>query len=427
MTALTTPTNQARRPSSHEIILPRLHAGQREVRDHPARFKVLACGRRWGKTRLGSALCIASALRGGRAWWVAPSYKVAAVGWRGIKHLGSQIPGAALREGDRILTLPTGGTVQVRSADEPDSLRGDGLNYLVMDECAFITEAAWTEALRPALSDRRGHAMFISTPKGMNWFWRLWVRGQEGDPSWQSWQFPTQSNPFIDPAEIEDARSLLPERIHDQEYLARFLEEAGGVFRGVREAIDAGRKDAEAPVSGRRYHLGVDLARVEDFTVLCVLDEGGRQVYFERFNQISWERQIERVVDVAGRYNKARTFLDSTGVGDPIFEALRKRGVDVAGFQFTNQNKEQLIDDLAMGIERGDRRLMDLPTQTNELFAYQYELTPSRNVRMNAPEGMHDDCVIALALAGWGLSHPGSWYADPTTQRQIRELMLGKR
>jgi hypothetical protein len=133
------------------------------------------------------------------------------------------------------------------------------------------------------------------------------------------------------------------------------------------------------------------------------VDQAGRQVYFDRFNQISWERQLAAIEAPARKY-KASIFLDSTGVGDPIFERVRKAGLNVTPYQFSNASKEALIDNLAMKLEQGQVRLMDLPAQTNELLAYQYELTPSRNVRMNAPEGMHDDCVIGLALAVWGSS-----------------------
>lgn len=360
-------------------------------------------GASWGKTRLGAALCLETALLRGVAWWVAPSYKVAAVGWRQIKKLCQQVPGAVINQVDRKAELPGGGWLQVRSADDPDSLRGEGLNRVILDECAFIAESAWSDAIRPALSDRKGSALLISTPKGRNWFWRLWTKGQHGDdPEWMSWQFPSVSNPFLDPSEIEAAKDDLPERTFRQEYECEFLDEHGSVFRCVREAIDAGRKDNAEPEPTHQYTLGVDLARVEDFTVIAGIDETGRQVYFERFNQISWERQTAAIVAAAARY-KARVFLDSTGVGDPIFERLRQAGVNVSPFHFTNQSKEALIDNLALRIERGEARLMDVPAQTNELLAYQYELTPSRNVRMNAPEGMHDDTVIALALAFWGL------------------------
>lgn len=218
-----------------QIELPALHDGQREVRDSASRFRVLACGRRWGKTRLGVALSIESALRGGRAWWVAPDYKRAEEGWSLIRQFARLIPGTHVREVDRQAAFQTGGVLEVRSADAPDSLRGAGLNFLVIDEAAFVKEAAWVEALRPTLSDNAGRALFISTPAGRNWFWRIWQRGHEGG-DWQSWQFPTVSNPHIDPLEIEAARGDMPERTFSQEYLADFSENEGVFFPEWSEA-----------------------------------------------------------------------------------------------------------------------------------------------------------------------------------------------
>lgn len=219
-----------------EITLPRLHPSQRKVRDSVARFRVLACGRRWGKTLLGVALCVEAAARGGHAWWIAPTFPIASIGWRAIRKLVKQIPFTEIREGDRMATLPGGGWIQVKSADNPDSLRGEGLDLAVFDECAFQVEEAWTEAVRPALSDRKGRALFISTPQGRNWFWRLWARGQGGDPEWASWQLPTSDNPFIDKTEIEAARASLPERVYAQEYEADFSLSEGVFFPEWSEA-----------------------------------------------------------------------------------------------------------------------------------------------------------------------------------------------
>jgi len=216
---------------AREYILPPLHSGQREVALHPGRFKVLACGRRWGKTRLGTALCIQTALAGGRAWWVAPSYKMGAVGWRGLRMLAQQIPGVDVSLGERMVTFPGGGTAQVRSADDPQSLRGEGLDFAVLDECAYMREAAWSEALRPTLSDRKGGALFISTPRGLNWFRTLWMRGDNPEfLDWASWQFKTSDNPYIDKKEIEAAKRGLLSRIFRQEYEADFLADNPGAL-----------------------------------------------------------------------------------------------------------------------------------------------------------------------------------------------------
>ena len=206
------------------------HAGQLEVHNSDARFKVLSAGRRWGKTRLGVNECLDVAAQGGRAWWVSPSYKTSEVGWRPLRQITRKVPGAEIRLVDRVVNFPGGGFVAVRSADNPDSLRGEGLDFVVMDECAFMQREAWTEAIRLALSDRQGKVLFISTPKGRNWLWEIYQRGVSGEEGWQSWTFPTANNPFIAKEEIEAAKRDLPEMIFRQEYLAEFIDDAGGVF-----------------------------------------------------------------------------------------------------------------------------------------------------------------------------------------------------
>ena len=216
---------------------------------------------------------------------------------------------------------------------------------------------------------------------------------------------PSTANPHVPASELESLKTDVPERVYRQEILAEFLEDAGGVFRKVTEAVDRGRRSDTGPIAGHRYSTGIDLARVEDFTVITTLDSKGIQVYHERFNQISWERQISAIKAVLARY-PGQAVMDSTGVGDPIYEALHKAGCKVQGFQFTNASKTELIDGLALALEMGHLRLMDVPEQENELKAFEYTLSPSRNVTMSAPEGMHDDCVIALALAGWAQGKP---------------------
>lgn len=405
------------------VRLPYPHAGQRIVRSQAKRHNYLAAGRRWRKTTLLMSIAVEAALEGREIIWGAPVYDQVRICWEETKRAAGGV--ARFRESVMICDFPTGGRIIYRSMDDPDKARGYTADGVVIDEAADVAESAWYEVLRAMLIDTGGWSWAIGTPKGQNWFWREFVNAEER-PDSMAWSAPTYGveiteaglvrrphpleNPFIPFSEMEQLYRTLPERTFRQEILAEFQGDSGSVFRNVRQAIDKGRATAEEPKPGQEYYLGVDLARVEDFTVLCVLDEQHRQVYFERFNQISWERQMERIVAVASRYNGAVVMLDSTGVGDPIFETLRNRGLNIEGFKFTNESKERLIDSLAMGIEGATVRLMDLPAQTNELLGYQYELTPSRNVRMAAPEGLHDDAVIALALADWCISHPGGWW-----------------
>jgi hypothetical protein len=339
---------------------PNLHPGQETVRRHPARFKVLACGRRWGKTRLGAILCLDTAINlRGAAWWIAPTYKVAAVGWRQLKGLARQIPGTVIREVDRKAEFPGGGWYQVRSADDPDGLRGEGLNRVILDECAFIAEKAWSEALRPALSDRKGDALFISTPKGQNWFWRAWLKGQEDGREWMSWRFPSVSNPHLDPAEVESARGDLPERTFSRNTSPSSWRRPAASSARCAEAVDKGREHARPVEARTSYAMGVDLARVEDFTVIAVLDDGPpglpRAVQPDQLGAHPRRRSAG-----SARYYKAP--CTSTRPGSATRSRAAPQGrASGSAYAFTNASKEALIDNLAMKIEQGEVRLMDVP------------------------------------------------------------------
>ena len=380
------------------------HPGQAAVHSSPARFKVLDCGRRWGKTRLGVMECLDVASTGGRAWWVAPSYKMSEVGWRPLRRMGSRIPGTEVRRGDRQIILSNGGEVSVRSADNPDSLRGEGLDFVVLDECAFISEEAWSHALRPALSDRLGRALFISTPKGRNWFWRLWQLGQEDGAEWQSWMFTSYDNPHIEASEIDAAKAILPERVFLQEYMAEFIDDAGGVFRGVMQAATA--TEQAGRISGHDYVIGVDWGKHNDFTVLAVIDMAMSELcYLDRFNQIDYAVQTSRLKALASRFQPVTIIAESNAMGEPIIEQLQRDGLPVQAFKTTNATKTAVIDALAMAFEQGAIRILNDPVLVGELQAYEMERLPSGMLRYSAPEGMHDDTVIALALAWSGVSN----------------------
>ncbi len=159
-------------------------------------------------------------------------------------------------------------------------------------------------------------------------------------------------------------------------------------------------------MKGESFHIGVDLAKYMDFTVITVLDRKGDLVYFDRFNKIDWNLQKERIRFISKKY-PGKIVLDSTGVGDPIYDELRKDGLNVEGYRFTSPSKEQLINNLSMVIEQELVHLDDIPELINELEIFEYQITPSRNLKMSAPEGYHDDCVISLALAAWSY-HAGN-------------------
>jgi len=382
------------------------HAGQLEVHNSDARFKVLSAGRRWGKTRLGVNECLDAASKGGRAWWVSPSYKTSEVGWRPLRQIARKIPNAEVRLVDRMVTLPGGGFVAVRSADNPDSLRGEGLDFVVMDECAFMQKEAWTEAIRPALSDRLGKALFISTPKGRNWFWENYQRGINGEEGWAAWTFPTVNNPYIAASEVEAARRDLPEIIFRQEYLAEFIDDSGGVFRRVQEAAVLTPQDAQP---GRQYVAGVDVASSVDFTVVTVLDaESKEMVYLDRFNRVDYPVLIDRLESVYKRYNLTSMVVESNSIGRPVIDELVTRGLNIVPFTTTSATKQAIIQGLQSAFENGQILVLDEPVLVGELLSFESKRNASGSFSYSAPDGMHDDCVMSLAIAWDGATSGGA-------------------
>lgn len=215
------------------------HAGQLPVHRSKARFRVVTCGRRFGKTLLACNEFVKFGCEHANTMlaWVAPSYRQSKIAYRLIKQALSQII-SHTSDSELMIDLPNGTRMTFCSSENYDALRGVGIHFLVIDECADVAEKAWTEVLRPTLSDTRGKALFTGTPKGRNFFYTLFQRGLDPlYPDWESFTAPTSSNPYIAKEEIESAKSELPDMVFQQEYLAVFLAESAGVFTGIDACI----------------------------------------------------------------------------------------------------------------------------------------------------------------------------------------------
>ena len=374
-----------------------LRDDQEEIASHAARFKVLCCGRRWGKTTLALWLAIEAARSGANVWWVVPTLGVAFKPW--LRLLSLTPDREKKLEKERFILFSSGGSVIIKSADDPDTLRGDGIDLLIIDEAAFIRAGVWVSVLRPALADTGGKAVIISTPNGKNWFYESYVRGL--DPlveDWQAWHYATIDNPIIPQSEIDDVRAITPERDFRQEYLAEFIDSAGDVFAEVERVATAPAK--AKPIPGRRYVAGIDFARHYDFTCVVILDaETKSMVAMDRFNQMRWGAARRRIAKLLRRWNVSKAIAESNAMGEPNIEALRDKGLPVVGFTTTTKSKPPLIEDLVLALEDGELRIQPDPVLLSELKAFSYEVTSSGRVRYEASTGHHDDTVIALSLA----------------------------
>lgn len=395
------------------VTLPRPHRAQARVLRGAGRFNVMVCGRRFGKTLLGIERASRGALDGAPVGWFAPSYKDSAEAWRDIKRTLAPVT-AARSEQEKRLELITGGVIEVWTLMDPDSGRGRKYRRVIVDEAAKIAklEEAWTETLRPTLADYQGDAWFLSTPKGRNYFWRLYNMAAEHD-NWRAWQMPTSANPYIAPEEIEDARRQLPQSAFAQEYLAEFTDDAGAVFRNVRGCVDE-RLPLAGPAPGQRYSAGLDWAQMNDFTVIAVVDNSGALVALDRFNQVAWGVQYGRIKAMTERWGLATSYAELNSIGSPNLEQLQAQGLSQwRGFTTTSDTKAEVIQALALAFERGEIRIPNDPVLIAELESFEANRLPSGKWRYSAPDGMHDDTVIALALA---------WHATVAQAAQVLRI-----
>jgi hypothetical protein len=389
------------------------HPGQQEIHESKARFRVVACGVRWGKTRAAAMEALAAAMQPAErsiGWVVAPTYDLAdrvfsQVALLAASHLLHHI--VTLTESERRLVLRNmgGGLSEIRakSADSPVSLLGEGLDFVIVDEAAQLRPRIWEGYLSQRLVDKNGWALLISTPNGKGWFYEMFRRGQGKDPEFQSWNSPTWKSPLHKKERIDAERMRISDKLFRQMYGAEFIEGSGVVFRNVSEAAKAQFQD---PKPSTAYFAGLDLAKVEDFTVLVIMNRAREVVFVDRYQGVDWSTQIARIKAACDRFNHAEILVDSTGAGEPIFEVLRHAGCSVQGYTFTQKSKAALIQNLAFMLEKKAILLPDpkiCPELIEELEAYQYSITDSDNVRTGAPSGYHDDCVIALGLAAWTL------------------------
>lgn len=382
-----------------------LHPNQRRILAGASRFNVVACGRQFGKTKLGEYLTIETLKQGLPVAYFSPTYKMMIEVWREIVLLLNDSIVRKSAQEKRIETRG-GGTLDMWSLDNPDVARGRKYARAIVDEAAMVPDLmdAWQYVIRPTLLYMQGDAWFKSTPKGHNGFWRMYQWGiDNGMPEWVSWQMPTSANPYIAQSEINALRAGMPERTYKQEILAEFIEDAGGVFRRVAEAATASPIDTG--VSGRQYVIGADWARSNDYTVFTVIDVQARElVYMDRFTQIDYNIQAGRLRSLYSRF-PGPVIAEFNSMGGPIVERLQSEGVPVTGFVTTNATKERVIRGLESAFENGEIKILNDAVLIGELQAYEQERLAS-GWRFTAPAGMHDDCVMSLALA-WSGANTG--------------------
>lgn len=393
----------------------RPHPTQRQWLECEARTRVAACGRRWGKTEAAAidAATLAITRPGCVQMIVSPSYDQSRIAFHAVERLllASPITRPLVRVTrtpyPRLTVLDS--VVSARTADEDGrNLRGHAADRVVVDEAAYVRDSVIAEVISPMLADSDGELVMISTPFGKNHFYRAFAAGRSGGDICASFSFPSLANPHISRDYIERQRAELSPRQFAVEYEARFVDDSSSVF-AWDDIESASRIPDPAPEAEPDIiAVGIDWARYSDYTALVAVQAcsgSARVIDIDRFNRLGWAAQVERAVDFITRSRASLVLTDQTSIGDPLLEQLRHRvadtGIDTAveGLIFTGSSKREIIERLVARFSRGELAIPRDERLMRELHYFDYELTPSGSVRMNARSGHSDDLVIALALA----------------------------
>ncbi len=401
------------------------HEGQSLIHESDKRFKLIAAGSRWGKDRccimeyihkLSEMLSeershdLVPAVHG---WIVAPTFALARQTWRELKYYFPREWVVNFWETDKVVETLNDGIIEVRSADDPDLLVGVGLDIVLITEAARISrlDEVWANLETRLMSPDRGPggkggvALINSTPRGRNFYYNMYRWGQKDDPmydeDWESWRFPSYKNPYLttsDEKYMQRIRKRYPDRIYRQEIEAEFLAEGNSVFPYADNcAVYNGSSQAEA---SELYTIGYDPGRAVDYSGIVVRNSVGQAVNVYQWTGVPWTSQVDKMVVLSRYYNYARVVMDKTGIGGTLPESLEKQGVEVEAIYFTNQEKEKMVNHLAMLIEQKAIVYPNNEALINELKDYQYTMTKSGLVKYSAStQAKHDDLVTAMMLA----------------------------
>lgn len=321
-------------------------------------------------------------------------------GFRMIDHIPKELIKAT--NGTELkIELVNGSVIQLIAADE-FSKSGVGTNPqgVVFSEYSITTPEAW-KYVSPILAANGGWAIFNFTPRGMNHAWNLLQMARDNE-KWFTQILTVDETKVFTPEALEEEKRNNPQDFFEQEYYCKFIEGAGQFFKRIDQCLI---EETDKVEGGHRYQMGVDLAKYQDYTVITIIDLNTFNVLKqERFNQIDWNLQKAKIEAIYLRYGQPLIYMDSTGLGDPIYDDLVGRGLRVEGYKFTESSRRDLLQNLALHIEQGKIGIPDNEILKSELASFHYEIRGENGkTKLVVPEGMHDDCVFSLALACWNL------------------------
>ena len=380
------------------------HQGQEKIisgfADSNHKFGVVVTGRQFGKSLLGQNLLIYWLLQNPnqKGAWISPIYNQAKKVFQELTDASHQII-ESKNKADLTIKFMNGSTIQFLSAERPDSIRGFSFHYIIVDEAAFVKENAMTEAIFPTLTAIGKKCLMISTPKGRNWFYNVYLRGiSDVNDQYISFSGTSFDSPYIDNRFLQEQERSLPRDIFRQEYWAEFTDASSDVFRGLENVCVLRNYESTKD----RCFVGVDVGLQSDYTVVCVMSESGRICALDRFNGIGISEAADRVVQTLSRFHIQGGYVEVNGIGRGLYDLVKPKVRKIQAWTTSQNNKTQMVRKLIEDIEQMNVELPNKelsPELHEELSLYTYKISANGKMSFTHPTGHHDDVVDGLLMA----------------------------
>lgn len=387
-----------------ELIEP--HEKQKEIINaclDPAYFFVVAViGRQFGKTTIAENLAIFWALNepGSIIYWVSPTDSQSQKVYKEIVNAiieSGVIRSKKMPKGDIEIVFQNQSKILFRSAASEDSLRGQSVDYMILDEAAFIKRDTVETILLPMLNVRGKKCLFISTPKGKNYLHDYYLKGKK-DPNWKSLRFSTFDSPLANKELIEMFRETLPDKLFQQEVMAEFVDNAS-IFNNLNDVMIL--TPLNEPRDGAKYWAGVDIGLIQDATVLSIMDEEGNLVKYFRWVNIESPDLVNEIYKLNSQWKFKKVMIESNNQGLPIIQELKRRMSNISEFNTNASTKPQMINRLIHLFNMKEIKTINDDYLKTELEAFIFKQTNTGRLQFMADWGFHDDCVMSLAIARW--------------------------
>ena len=384
-----------------------LHDIQLAIIRSGAKRKVVATGRRCGKTTVAGWESVERAIRGGRVLFGAPTLDQIEFYWKYVTDaLYEPIEKGVIykHEGKHLLEFPRGmggGRIRAKTAYNADTLRGDYADFLILEEYALMNPDAWEYVGQPMLLDNDGDAWFLSTTKRRNHFHKLFLRAKEDERGrWEAFHATSHSNPYLSKIALEEIMQDMTDEARRQEIMAEFLEGEGMVFRNVDKVCvlekgHSGRNDHK----GHTIVAGLDFGKKGDYTLLSIgCQDCKKELDFYRANKVDYTYQKKMIDTFVQKWRVDNVLAEANSMGEPMIDHMKELGIPVKGFTTTAQSKPILIETLQLAFETQSWKFLDDEIGKTEHEAYEVSYSKLGRPSYEGASGVHDDFVMGRAL-----------------------------